>query len=202
VVTLSIIVGTGGRATLVRALKSIALQLVPGDEVMIVRDDSGDAGDTPRNDAMPRARGTHLAFLDDDDVYVPDALAKMRRFAEENPGRIGIFKLEYAAGNRRWVDPVLRYKNVSTQTFLVPNVPGKLGCWEREGRVAGDYRFIEATAKLQGDPIFVDEVTVLARPQNPIRRTWTRARYRAALRTRARRTLARLQGRGRASQPT
>jgi glycosyltransferase involved in cell wall biosynthesis len=184
VVTISVIVGTGGRPTLVRALKSLVPQLEPGDEVMILRDDSGDAGDTPRNDAMPRARGTHLTFLDDDDVYVPDALAKMRRFAEENPGRIGIFKLEYVAGNRRWVDPVLRYKNVSTQTFLVPNVPGKLGKWERAGRVAGDFRFIEATARLQGDPVFVDEVTVLARPTNRLKRTWVRARYRAALRTR------------------
>src|SRR5712691_1809101 len=159
---------------------------------MILRDDSGDAGDTPRNDAMPRARGTHLLFMDDDDVYVPNALATIRRFADENPGRIGIFKLEYAAGNRRWVDPVFRYKNVSTQTFLVPNVPGKLGRWQRQGRVEGDWRFIEATARLQGEPIFVDEVTVRVRPVNPVLQIWIRARYRAALGTRARRTLARL----------
>ena len=191
--TFTIILGTAGRKTLRRTLRSITSQLEPGDEIMIIRDDSGDAGDTPRNDAMPRARGTHLLFMDDDDVYVADALAKMRRFADENPGRIGIFKLEYVVGNHRWVEPELRFKNVSTQTFLVPNVPGKLGRWERHGRIAGDFVFIEETAKLQGEPIFVDEVTVLARPEpNPLKRAWVRARYRARLGNRLRAAKARL----------
>src|SRR5918912_783779 len=190
--TFSIIVGTSGRPTIHRTLKSVVPQLEPGDEVIVVRDDSGDAGDTPRNDAMPRARGTHLLFMDDDDVYVPDALAKMRRFADENPGRIGIFKLEYVVGTRRWIEPELRYKNVSTQTFLVPNVPGKLGVWRHDGR-QGDFVFIEATARMQGEPIFVDDVTVLARPErNPVKRTWQRARYRARLGTRLRAARARL----------
>jgi glycosyltransferase involved in cell wall biosynthesis len=202
VATFSIILATIGRPAVRRTIASIAPQLLPGDEVIIIRDDSGDAGDTPRNDAMPRARGTHLLFMDDDDVYRPNALAAMRRFAEENPGRIGIFRLQYAAGNRRWVDPVLRYKNVSTQTFVVPNVPGKLARWQRQGRTEGDFCFIEATVKLQGEPIFVDEVTVLVRPRNPIVQTWIRARYRAALRTRARRILNRLRRTGRTSEAT
>lgn len=185
--TFSILLATAGRGTIMRTLRSLLPQLEPGDEVMILRDDSGDAGDTPRNRAMPRAAGTHLLFMDDDDVYTPGALARMRRFADENPGRIGIFKLEYVVGNRRWVDPELRFKNVSTQTFLVPNVPGKLGRWERQGRIAGDFVFITATAELQGDPIFVDDVTVLARPErNPLKRSLVRARYRLAARTRVR----------------
>jgi glycosyltransferase involved in cell wall biosynthesis len=189
----SIIVATSGRPTIHRTLRSILPQLEPGDEVMVVRDASSDAGDTPRNDAMPRARGTHLLFMDDDDVYVPGALGTMRRFADENPGRIGIFKLEYAVGNRRWVEPELRYKNVSTQTFLVPNVPGKLGRWERHGRVAGDFVFIEETVRLQGEPIFVDEVTVLARPEsNRLKRAWVRARFRLRLGTRLRTAKTRL----------
>ena len=191
--TFSILLATAGRGTIMRTLLSILPQLEPGDEVMILRDESGDAGDTPRNDAMPRAAGTHLLFMDDDDVYTPGALARMRRFADENPGRIGIFKLEYVVGNRRWVEPELRFKNVSTQTFLVPNVPGKLGRWERRGRIAGDFVFIEETARLQGEPLFVDEVTVLARPErNPLKRAWARARYRARLGTRLRAAKARL----------
>ena len=192
--TFSILLATAGRGTIMRTLESLLPQLEPaGDEVMILRDDSGDAGDTPRNHAMPRAAGSHLLFMDDDDAYTPGALARMRRFADENPGRIGIFKLEYVVGNRRWVEPVLKFKNVSTQTFLVPNVPGKLGRWERQGRIAGDFVFITETARLQGDPIFVDDVTVLARPErNPLRRTWQRARYRARLGTRLRAAKARL----------
>jgi glycosyltransferase involved in cell wall biosynthesis len=185
VATFTILLPTAGRGTILSTLESIVHQLEAGDEVMILRDDSHDAGDTPRNRAMPRAAGTHLLFMDDDDVYVPGALAKMRRFADENPGRIGIFRMRYVVGTERWIDPELRYRNVSTQLFLVPNVAGKLGRWEHDGRRAGDFVFIEETAQLQGEPIFVDEVTVLARPErNPLRRAFVRLRYRLALRTR------------------
>jgi glycosyltransferase involved in cell wall biosynthesis len=191
--TFSVIIPTKGRSSIHRTLESIVPQLEHGDEVIVLRDSTGDSGDTARNDGMSRARGTHLLFMDDDDVYVPGAFASMRRFAAENPGRIGIFKIEYVVGNRRWVDPELRWKNVSTQMYVVPNVPGKLGPWERRGRIAGDYVFIEETARLQGDPIFVDEVTVLMRPErNPLKRAWVRARYRARLGTRLRAAKARL----------
>jgi hypothetical protein len=99
--------------------------------------------------------------------------------------------MEYTAGPKRWRVPELRNRNVSTQIFLVPNVPGKLGVWEHRGTVHGDYVFIEETARLQGEPVFVDEVTVRVRPiRNPLRRLYVRARYRAALGTRARRVLA------------
>jgi glycosyltransferase involved in cell wall biosynthesis len=148
--TFSVIIPTKGRSSIHRTLESIVPQLEHGDEVIVVRDSTGDSGDTARNDGMSRARGTHLLFMDDDDVYVPGAFASMRRFAAENPGRIGIFKIEYVVGNRRWVDPELRFKNVSTQMYVVPNVPGKLGPWERRGRIAGDYVFIEETVRLQG----------------------------------------------------
>src|ERR1051326_8011975 len=92
--TLSIIVATRGRKTLKRTLRSIARQVQPGDEVLVLCDDSGDAGDTARMNAMPRACGSHLAFIDDDDVYAPGALETLRVFARENPGRIGIFKMK------------------------------------------------------------------------------------------------------------
>ena len=191
--TFTIIVGTTGRKTLRRTLKSITSQLEPGDELFLLRDDSGDAGDTPRNQTMHRAAGSHLLFMDDDDVYVPGAFAKMRRFADENPGRIGIFRMEYTTGPKRWRVPELRNRNVSTQIFLVPNVPGKLGFWEHRGTIHGDYVFIEETARLQGEPVFVDEVTVRVRPiRNPVQRLYVRARYRAALGTRLRALRARL----------
>jgi glycosyltransferase involved in cell wall biosynthesis len=195
--TLSIIVATRGRKTLKRTLRSISRQLQPGDEVLVLCDDSGDKGHTARMKVMPRARGSHLAFIDDDDVYAPGALEKLRQFARENPGRIGIFKMKHPVGTTHWREgePVLRYANVSTQTFLVPNVPGKLGRWKPGGRprpggggYAGDFVFITETAELQGEPIFVDEVTVFARPvRNPLRLAWIRLRYRARLRSRLRR---------------
>jgi hypothetical protein len=186
--TFTIILATAGRPTIKHTLASIAPQLEPGDELFVVRDDSGDAGDTPRNQTMHRAKGTHLLFIDDDDVYVRDALARLRRFADEHPGRIGLFKMKHVVGTTHWRDREVYHGNVSTQTFCVPNVPGKLGRWHRTERpnrdepYIGDYVFLKETIELQGEPIFVDEVTVLVRPErNPLKRWFVRARYRAAL---------------------
>jgi glycosyltransferase involved in cell wall biosynthesis len=207
---ISVIVPTSGRPTLSRTLASIAPQLRPGDEIIVVRDDSGDSGDTPRADAMRRARGTHLAFLDDDDVYVPDGLEKMRRFARANPGRIGIFKMEHYDGTTHWREgePVLRYSNVSTQNFLIPNVPEKLGRWQKQAQPespdkthAGDYVFLNETIALQGrEPMFVDEVTVYFRPARLMRRAWARARRATSIRTRLRRKRDRLIRKARAAR--
>lgn len=176
-VTFSIIVATSGRPTLDETLASIVGQLEPGDEVLVVRDDSGDEGDTPRNEAMPRARGTHLLFMDDDDQYAKRALATIRRFGEEHPGRIGIFRMRFDHGLVLWKRPALEFGNVSTQLFVVPNVPGKLGRWERRGRIIGDYVFITQTAKLQGDPLFRSEIVGYARTdRRAVRRAVIRVR--------------------------
>jgi glycosyltransferase involved in cell wall biosynthesis len=195
----SVIVPTSGRPSLVQTLASIVEQLEPGDEVIVLRDDSDDLGDTPRNEAMPRARGTHLLFMDDDDQYAKGALARIRRFAEEHPGRIGIFRMRYLDGRLLWRHPALEYRNVSTQLFVVPNVPGKLGRWERRGATIGDYVFISETAKLMGEPIFRDEIVVHVRSdRRPLLRALKRVttplgelRHRAAPRTRVRRALGR-----------
>jgi glycosyltransferase involved in cell wall biosynthesis len=199
-VTFSVIVPTSGRSTLLGTLESIVSQLEPGDEVIVVRDGAGDWGHSARNGAMPRAKGTHLLFQDDDDQYANGALAEMRRFAREQPDRIGIFRMRYLDGRVLWADPELRYKNVSTQTFLIPNVPGKLGRWECDGVRDGDFVFIEQTVALQGDPVFCDHVVTHVRSdRRPVRRRMqrllapvSRLRFRAAPRTRLRRALGRL----------
>ena len=196
----SVIVPTAGRATLLGTLESIVGQLEPGDEVIVQRDGAGDWGHSARNDAMARAKGTHLLFQDDDDQYANGAIAEMRRFAREQPDRIGIFRMRYLDGRLLWADPELRYKNVGTPTFLIPNVPGKLGRWESDGKRDGDYVFIEETVALQGDPVFCDHVVTYVRTdRRPARRqvqrvleAVSRLRYRAAPRTRLRRKLSRL----------
>ena len=195
----SVIVPTAGRATLLGTLESIVGQLEPGDEVIVQRDGAGDWGHSARNDAMARAKGTHLLFQDDDDQYANGAIAEMRRFAREQPDRIGIFRMRYLDGRLLWADPELRYKNVGTPTFLIPNVPGKLGRWESDGKRDGDYVFIEETVALQGDPVFCDHVVTYVRTdRRPARRqvqrvleALSRLRYRAAPRTRLRRKLSR-----------
>jgi glycosyltransferase involved in cell wall biosynthesis len=163
----------------------------------VLRDDSDDLGDTPRNQTMHRARGTHLLFMDDDDQYARGALARIRRFAEEHPDRIGIFRMRFDHGLMLWRRPELEFGNVSTQLLVVPNVPGKLGRWERRGHLIGDYVFLTETAKLQGEPIFRDEITVYARTDRRllrravirVRKLPVRLRYHAR-RSRLRRLVA------------
>jgi len=187
-IRLSIIVASTGRSTLAAALASATSQMRPGDELILVFDDSGDAGDTPRNRVLASANGTHLMFLDDDDEFRPGALDIVRRFALEHPGRIGIFRLDFGMWG---VGPKSRdLLSSATAMYVIPNVEGKLG---RFGRVAGakpgrlgDYRFIVETVALQGDPVWRDEIIQDIRPE---RRTLRRVRYRLKLRRRLQRAV-------------
>jgi hypothetical protein len=176
-VTFTVIVATSGRSTLGRTLDSVAEQLEPGDELIVSCNDDGDYGMAARDAAMPRAFGTHLLFMDDDDQFARGALRTIRRFAEEHPGRIGIFRMRYDNGLTLWTEPVVRLGNVSTQMLCVPS-SGRLGSW-RAGEIArhGDFEFLRATVALQGDPIFRREIVAFARTDRRLlRRTATRLR--------------------------
>jgi glycosyltransferase involved in cell wall biosynthesis len=204
--TFSILVPTLGRRRprLVDALASIARQIEPGDELIVVATDVNDDGNTGRQHAQDKATGSHLLYCDDDDVFLAGALDTFRRWAAENPGKIGVFRRRFNASIApQWRDPVLRPGNVQSMGFCIPNVPGKVGCWGRKSRdpdvarrlreegvrVWSDIYFIEESARLQNaEIVFVDEVVGLARPEkNPLRRL----RYRLALGTRLRRALGR-----------
>jgi len=191
-VRLSIVVATAGRPTLDRALASATRQMVPGDELVVVFDDSGDAGDTPRNRVLGSLRGTHVTFLDDDDVYRPGALEAIRRFARANPGRVGIFRINRGEYGTVWQEDARELAHTATAMYVVPNVPGRVGRFGRApglppGRV-GDLRFIVETVALQGDPVWCEDVT---QEINPERSRLKRLRYRLMLRTRLRRALRR-----------
>ena len=199
-VTFSVILPTRGRSTLRGTLASITEQLEPGDEAIVRCSRDEDFGNKARQSMIERAKGTHLVFMDDDDQFATDALATMRRFAAENPGRIGIFRMRYLDGRVLWNEPVLRLRNVSSQMLCVPNVPGKLGRWESpEYERIADYEFVRQTAELQGEPIFREEIVAHIRsdrrPLGRLRKRITTPvadlRYRAAPGTRLRRRLAR-----------
>lgn len=157
-VTFSVIVPTTGRRSLKGTLASIAEQLEPGDELLVLCNRDGDYGNRARQSLVERARGTHLVFMDDDDQAAYGALAAMRRFARAHPGRIGIFRLRYLDGRMLWREPALRKLNVSTQMFCVPNVPERLGSWMHDDARLADWLFIAETARRQGDPLFQDAV--------------------------------------------
>jgi hypothetical protein len=108
--------------------------------------------------------------------------------------------MRYLDGRVLWTEPVLRLRNVSSQMLCVPNVRGKLGRWESpEYERVADYEFVRATADLQGEPIFREEIVAHIRSdRRPLARALKRVttpieelRYRAAPRTRIRRALGR-----------
>jgi len=184
-VRLTIILATTGRATLDAAIRSATSQMVPGDELILVFDDSGDAGDTPRNRVLDGAHGTHIAFLDDDDEYLPGALEAFRRFARSNPGRIGLFRIKYGLYGTPWTEERKELIATATAMYLIPNAPGKVGRFGRSpgappGRL-GDYAFIVETVAMQGEPIWCTDVVQQIRPE---RRLLRRLRYGLRLRTR------------------
>jgi hypothetical protein len=193
-VTFSVIVPTVARPTLAGALASVSSQLEPGDEVLVLCNRDLDLGAKARNSLMARAQGTHLIFLDDDDEYVPGALATMRRWAAEHPGRIGIFRERLVDGSLLWKAPEFRIGNVGTVLYVVPNVPEKLGVWDIYGDdwAPGDWVFISATAEKMGDPVFVDEVTAVQRPGGTFETPLDRLRYKLRLRVRLKQALGRL----------
>lgn len=199
-VNFSVIVPTRGRRSLAATLDSIAEQLQPGDEVLARCTRDEDFGNAARQSLIERAAGTHLVFIDDDDQLARGALATMRRVAEEHPERVAIFRMRYLDGRVLWRDPVLRERNVSSQMFLVPNVPDKLGRWESPDypRMA-DWSFISETVRLQGEPLFREEIVAhirsdrraLPRALKRLAAPFSEARYRLSPRTRLRRALGR-----------
>ena len=159
--------------------------MLPGDELLIVFDDSGDAGDSPRNRVLDSLHGTHIAFLDDDDEYRPGALAAMRRFAQANPNRVGIFRIDLGMWGIAWAQRDLMASG--TAMYLLPNLPDKLGRFGRvpglpAGRV-GDYKFIVETVASLGEPVWREEVIQDIRPVKGL----THLRHRLDLRRRLRR---------------
>jgi len=195
--TITFVVPTSGRETLDRTVRSITSQFAPGDEIIVVYTDHGDGGNIGTNSAQGRAEGDWIAFMDDDDVFVPGAIAEMRGWAATNPGKIGIFRRKSDAWPTQWSLPELRPGNVARPLFLVPNVRGKLGEWgpnahksaaraaelERLGAEPwSDSRFLSETAALQGaEIVFVDVVTSYAQPQFGLRRVRYRLRLGARL---------------------
>jgi hypothetical protein len=151
------VIATSGRPTITTTLSALTPQLEHGDEILILRDSTGDWGHTPRNNALPRCNGTHLMFIDDDDHHLKGALEYVREEVAHAPDRVHLFAMAYSDG--RVVHPAwpLQIGYVDTSMLCVPNTHGKLGRWG--DRYEGDYDFIASTIELRGDtPILHDDV--------------------------------------------
>lgn len=164
-VSFTIIIPTAGRATLTRTIGSVTPQLEPGDELLILRRDC-EYGNESRDDAMRRAAGTHLLFIDDDDEHTPDALEVIRGRVQPDPDRVHVFKMRFRDGLILWTDEEMRAGNVGTPMVCVPNQPGRLGVWANADGHLSDFGFLAATMRLRGDQaVFHDELVALVRPE-------------------------------------
>jgi glycosyltransferase involved in cell wall biosynthesis len=196
--TFSVVVPTLARKTLPRTLGSIASQIRPGDEILVVCSDENDAGNSARQRGVEAATSSHILFCDDDDVFLPAAFDVIREFAAQHPNAIGLFRRRFNAGPPQWREPVVKPGNLQCMGYVIPNVKGKLGVWGAQSRDPvrqaqleaqgfrhwSDSFFVTDTAALQDAPIiFCDAIVGHARPEgNPLRRL----RYRLALRARVR----------------
>src|SRR5215831_5413240 len=145
---LSIIVPSTGRETLAATLRSVCGQLGRLDEVLVC----GDLGDgvaivrefptvqhiscargqnfgaSERMAGIAAARTSHLAFLDDDDVYLPGAGAAIHQASAHHPARpilCGMLR----NGDVLWRGPKLVYANVSSSMIVFSNNRRMLGTW-------------------------------------------------------------------------
>jgi hypothetical protein len=184
----SIIIPTCGRRSLQRTLRSIGEQtLMDGDEVLLVTDGpqplagelfaaSGlpgqcietavtrDIGASQRNRGMDLAAGRYLLFMDDDDVFAPDAFAAIRAAVRATPGRPHLFRMRYAATGRvLWASHAIALGNVSTDMIVFPNLP-QLQRWDK--RDGHDFRFVVNNLPLwpTGSLVWREEVIAIVRP--------------------------------------
>lgn len=167
---LTIIVPTIGRPSLQDTLDSIASQIEMFDQVFVVADgiypDSRalvkkygiqygyfelsdgphhDWGARARNFVIPIAKKAYIAFMDDDDRYLPGAFKAMKDAIKTFPGRPFMFRMLHRK-SMIWTRNELAMGNVSSQMVLVPNVQSKLARFT--DRYEGDYDFIKGTADL------------------------------------------------------
>jgi glycosyltransferase involved in cell wall biosynthesis len=164
VVTISVIIPTLGRDSLADAKESCA----GADEIIVIENQDGDHGYSARTRGIQKAAGSHLAFLDDDDVYTAGAIELMREAACDVPV---IFKMDHHQHGVMWRQPFLEFGNVGTPMFLVPNRPELLGEWKEHApgfkEPGGDFSFISGCVEKMGGVMWRDEIVCTVRPDFP-----------------------------------
>lgn len=174
-IRLSAIVATVGRPSLERALRSVASQLRDGDEIVVVGNgpdldvrvqlvprarflphpSGNNWGYVERQFGMERARGTHLLFVDDDDILLPGAVAAVRAQLEREPDRPAIFQMLASWGEMLPLTHAVVESQIGGPCFVPPNVPARLGRWGL--RYEGDFDFVASTlAHYPEGPVYVD----------------------------------------------
>jgi hypothetical protein len=163
---LSIIIPTMGRSTLRRAMSSVLRQpdFRPAEDELIVVADRpvalpGEAdypwvrceeiaGPSPlgalaREHGSRIARGTHLVFLDDDDIMSENVLGTIRQEALASPTIPIIFRLRIHGSKVIWEEPCCIRSWAGTPMCVEPRDPQKQQGWQAPER--SDWHHISRT---------------------------------------------------------
>ena len=168
--SISIITPTIGRDSLKSMLEGLLPQLADGDEVLIIGDGPQpnakliveglaspfiqywesplirNYGNPQRNEAITKAKGDYLMFVDDDDTVDSQAIRTVKKAAKEFPDIPLMFKMLHNGHAILWDIPQVAYGHVSGQMFVTPNVKGKIGTWS--GKYGADFDFMTSTLAL------------------------------------------------------
>jgi hypothetical protein len=107
-------------------------------------------------------------FCDDDDIYMPTALAAAREGITKYPDNPLIFRMQYGTGKVLWHLPRLELCNVGTPMFVVPNWVDQMPSWSQfdEWKNVHDFMWIKAFIAVTGaQPIFLDRILSIIRPR-------------------------------------
>jgi hypothetical protein len=119
---------------------------------------TGDCGNSQREAGIAQGTGDFLCLIDDEDAYVLDAFAAIRRAVATSPDRPHMFRMDNY-GSILWRTPELVYGNVGTPMFVSRYDRSRLGRWD-----ANDFAFISRTIELQGQPVWHQDVVAVVRP--------------------------------------
>ena len=174
----SVVIPTIGRENLPRTVESARWadevivvwdaerpEPVEGADVVASTHTGGGWGADQRTLGMSLATGSHISFMDDDDVYTPDAGEIIRRGVEEDPDRVHVFRMmtgggPIPTGGTRCISAV-RTGNIGTPCMVVPN-DDRVGEWSQRYEQDGD--FYESTiAKHDQHPILHEGVICIVR---------------------------------------
>jgi hypothetical protein len=194
--SLSIILPTIGRPHLLRTLMSVHRAGFPvgdDDEILLITDppyldevtrlskalhwpvgalkvilatEAGGCGYPAREAGLAAAKGTHLVWMDDDDIFTDLALFKIHKAISEHPEDVLIFRMVDPRGVLLWaVADLVQCGNFGQQQFVCPNQ--NLGTYRSKGHFIyeSDFDFMDETIRRRNQaPIFLSDTICRCRP--------------------------------------
>ena len=173
--SISVVIPTLDRSTLKRAVRSAA----EADETIVIGDRVKPSAGRVRIKARPQSkRGASraaelrnigmreaasdwVAFMDDDDVFTPDAIDLIRH-AVTIPA-LYLFRMTTHFAGVLWHHPVLEINNVGTPMIVCPSRGWRP--WPVEGYPSEDFGFADLNKDAwQGGVVFREEIIAIVRP--------------------------------------